>query len=45
MAAVPNFATEPADLLKIALMSWFGIFVINKALRAMGLAQYTTKGS
>lgn len=43
--AVPAYATDPADLLKIALLAWFGVFVINKGLRAAGLASYTTKGS
>lgn len=43
--AVPSFATDPADIAKIALFSWFGVFIINKMLRAAGLSQYTTKGS
>lgn len=43
--AVPSFATDPADLVKIAAFSWLGVFLINKLLRAAGLSQYTTKGS
>lgn len=45
MATVPSYATNPIDLAKIALMGWFGVFMINKALRAAGLARYTTKGA
>lgn len=43
--AVPSFATDPADLLKIAILSWVMVFLINTGLRKAGLAQYTTKGS
>lgn len=41
---MPEFASNPVDLLKIAVLAWIGVLVINGALRAAGLAQYTTKG-
>jgi hypothetical protein len=42
---MPAYATNPADLLKIVLLAFVGVALINAALRAAGLAQYTTKGS
>lgn len=41
---MPSFATDPADLLKIALIAWAMVLLINKGLRAAGLASYTTSG-
>lgn len=29
-----------ADYLKIAVVAWVGVFVINKALSAAGMSQY-----
>lgn len=42
---MPEFATNPADIVKIAFLAWIGVYVINKALRAAGLSAQTTKGS
>jgi hypothetical protein len=36
---------EPADLLKLAIFAFVGVYVINWGLRKMGLAAYTTSGS
>jgi hypothetical protein len=42
---MPEFAKNPADLVKIAVIGWAMIKVINMGLRSVGLASYTTKGS
>jgi hypothetical protein len=42
---MPSYASNFMDITKIALMAWVGVFVINRGLRAAGLAAYTTKGS
>ena len=34
-----------ADLIKIIIMAWIGIYIINALLRRAGLAQYTTSGA
>lgn len=31
---------HPADLLKIAIIAWVGVFVINRGLSAIGLSSY-----
>ena len=41
---MPSFATSIPDLLKIAILAWLGVFLINHGLRAAGLPQYTTRG-
>ncbi len=31
---------NPVDYLKIAVISWLGVFVINRLLKAAGFSQY-----
>ena len=33
---------HPMDIVKIAIMAWVGIFLINNLLGLMGLGQFTT---
>jgi len=37
--------SELGDYLKIGLIAFAGVFVINRALRAMNASQYTTSGN
>lgn len=42
---MPSILSEPADLIKVFIMAWIGVYLINLALRKMGLSAYTTSGS
>jgi hypothetical protein len=42
---MPSILSEPADLVKLAIFAWIGVYLINMALRKVGLASYTTSGS
>lgn len=41
---MPAYATNPADIMKIAILAWIGVYAVNAALRAAGLVGQTTKG-
>lgn len=41
---MPEYATNPVDIVKIAVMAWIGVYLVNYALRAAGLAGQTTRG-
>lgn len=36
---------NPADYLKVAVIAFVGVWLINRGLRAAGLTQYTTSGA
>jgi hypothetical protein len=38
---IPPFA----DIVKVGIMAFVFVFMTNRALRALGAAQYTTRGS
>ena len=41
---LPAFATNLPDIVKIVIIAYLGVMLINAGLRRLGLVNYTTKG-